>query len=178
MLQCWTREIDVACMILPPSSAALTDTFSTNSSRRCGIAGGYHETRGGGGQTPFGAHQGDLGSKLPPLEGVHTEWKAGGIADVGFMLGANHGGGYLYRQVHVLYAVLFCLFRSDLLFWSFSHSVCPKTKNLTETCLQAHPLSFASSNHTIKYLDGRPSLQIPAIDVRSTAYIHVHTHHR
>jgi hypothetical protein len=58
----------------------------------CGFAGGYLETRGGGGQTPIGAHQGDLGSKLPPLEGVHTEWQAGGVAEVGFMLGANHGG--------------------------------------------------------------------------------------
>ena len=61
----------------------------------CGIAGGYHTERGGGGETPIGAKQGDLGSKLPPLDGVHTEWKAGGVATVGFMLGANHGGTWV-----------------------------------------------------------------------------------
>jgi hypothetical protein len=27
--------------------------------------------------------------------GVHTEWTAGGVAEVGFMVGANHGGGYV-----------------------------------------------------------------------------------
>ena len=56
------------------------------------------------------------------------------------MLGANHGGGYLY-------------------------SVCPKAQPLTEKCLQGHSLDFVGSNHTISYLDGRPSLQIPARDV-------------
>ena len=56
------------------------------------------------------------------------------------MLGANHGGGYLY-------------------------SVCPKSQPLTEKCLQGHSLDFVGSNHTISYLDGRPSLQIPARDV-------------
>ena len=43
--------------------------------------------QGGGGQTPEGAtHQGQKGSTLPPLEGVRTEWKAGGVEEVGFML--------------------------------------------------------------------------------------------
>ena len=56
------------------------------------------------------------------------------------MLGANHGGGYLY-------------------------SVCPKSEKLTERCLQGHSLPFIGSNHTIRYLDGRPELQIPARDV-------------
>merc|ERR550514_2515597 len=62
----------------------------------CGVAGGYRVQRGGGGETPVGAKQGDLGSKLPPLDRVHTEWTAGGVAEVGWMVGANHGGGYLY----------------------------------------------------------------------------------
>jgi hypothetical protein len=106
----------------------------------CGYAGGYKTTTGGGGETPLGAHQGDLGSHLKPQPNVHTEWQAGGVAEVGFMLGANHGGGYLY-------------------------SVCPKSSSLTEACLQAHPLLFADSNHTIRYMDGRPSVDIPAVDV-------------
>jgi hypothetical protein len=57
----------------------------------CGFAGGYMKAQGGGGETPVGAHQGDLGSKLPPLEGVKTEWVAGGVAEVGWMIAANHG---------------------------------------------------------------------------------------
>jgi hypothetical protein len=56
------------------------------------------------------------------------------------MLGANHGGGYLY-------------------------SVCPKSEPLTERCLQANSLEFVGSNHTIRYLDGRPDIEIPARDV-------------
>lgn len=104
----------------------------------CGVAGAYKESTGGGGQTPIGAKQGDKGSELPV--GVVTNWKAGGVEEVGFMLGANHGGGYLY-------------------------SVCPKSEPLTERCLQAHPLSFVGSNHTVRYLDGRPDIQIAARDV-------------
>eukprot|EP00038_Savillea_parva_P007945 m.173462 g.173462 ORF g.173462 m.173462 type:complete len:369 (+) comp13700_c0_seq1:259-1365(+) len=106
----------------------------------CGIAGGYLKEQGGGGETPEGAHQGDKGSQLPPLTGVHTEWIAGGVVSVGWMVGANHGGGYLY-------------------------SVCPKSQDLTEACLQEHPLEFVGSNHTITYLDGRPNITIPARDV-------------
>jgi hypothetical protein len=70
----------------------------------CGIAGGYWNMTGGGGETPIGAKQGDLGSKLPSLKGVHTEWQAGGVAEVGFMLGANHGGEHLrlLRASHFL----------------------------------------------------------------------------
>eukprot|EP01051_Picozoa_sp_SAG22_P001609 SAG22_NODE_65_length_23128_cov_51.766609_4_plen_254_part_00 len=99
----------------------------------CGVAGAYKLPVGGGGQTPIGAKQGDKGSGLPV--GVVTDWKAGAVEEVGFMLGANHGGGYLY-------------------------SVCPKSEPLTEKCLQGYSLHFASSNHTIRYLDGRPDLQV------------------
>eukprot|EP01049_Picozoa_sp_SAG25_P008851 SAG25_NODE_829_length_5170_cov_2.432656_6_plen_276_part_00 len=104
----------------------------------CGVAGAYKLAVGGGGQTPIGAKQGDKGSELPV--GVITEWKKGAVEEVGFMLGANHGGGYLY-------------------------SVCPKSEPLSEKCLHAHPLSYVGKNHTIRYLDGRPELQIPARDV-------------
>jgi len=106
----------------------------------CGIAGGYLATRGGGGQTPDGAKQGDHGSKLPPLKGVNTTWVAGGIAEAGWMVGANHGGGYIY-------------------------SLCPLTSELTEDCFNQMPLSFIGNNHTIRYLDNRTDLQIPATAV-------------
>eukprot|EP00041_Stephanoeca_diplocostata_P014358 m.260040 g.260040 ORF g.260040 m.260040 type:complete len:375 (-) comp19673_c0_seq1:330-1454(-) len=106
----------------------------------CGIAGGYLKAQGGGGETPTGAHQGDLGSKLPPLQGVNTTWFAGSVAEVGWMVGANHGGGYHY-------------------------SLCPTGTPLTEDCFNKLPLSYVGSNHTIRYLDGRAELQIPATDV-------------
>eukprot|EP00040_Diaphanoeca_grandis_P033904 m.208537 g.208537 ORF g.208537 m.208537 type:complete len:374 (+) comp33010_c0_seq1:86-1207(+) len=106
----------------------------------CGIAGGYLQEQGGGGETPTGAKQGDKGSNLPPLKGVHTEWTAGGTTEVGWMVGANHGGGYLY-------------------------SLCPLGTPLTEDCFDKLPLSFVGANHTIRYLDGRPDIQIAATDV-------------
>jgi hypothetical protein len=53
----------------------------------CGIAGGYAQARGAGGQTPVGAQQGDLGSELPLHTGLKTLWKASGPHEVGFMAG-------------------------------------------------------------------------------------------
>jgi hypothetical protein len=69
-------------------------------------------TAQGGGQTPVGAHQGDLGSKLPPLEGVKTEWVAGGVAEVGWMIAANHGKSGLLLNGN--YACTVLTPRSDL----------------------------------------------------------------
>ena len=43
--------------------------------------------------------------------------------------------------------------------------MCPKTSALTEECMSAHPLPFVDDKHTIRYLDGRAELQIPARDV-------------
>jgi len=107
----------------------------------CGAAGGYAVSQGGGGEKPAGAkRQGELGSSLPPLEGVRTEWLANDTVEVGWMVGANHGGGYQY-------------------------SVCPKGSPLTEDCLRAHPLPFVGSHHTIRYLDGRGQTVIAARDV-------------
>lgn len=122
------------------------------------------QARGGGGETPDGAHQGDRGSKLPPLPGVHTQWTAGAVEQVGWMVGANHGGGYLYSVRRGR-----CTSRRQLVVASTTHcrglQVCPKSEALTEECLQQHPLSFVGNNHTVKYLDGRPDLRIPARDV-------------
>ena len=108
----------------------------------CGVAGAYLHPAGAAGDKPAGAHsQGDPGSKLPPLSGVKTEWTRDGVAEVGFMLGANHGGGYHY-------------------------SLCPLEEELTEACFAATPLRFASSNSTVRYVTGRlPDQQIRARDV-------------
>ena len=60
---------------------------------------------------------------------MDTKWTAGGVEEVGFMLGANHGGGYLY-------------------------SVCPKSSPLTEQCLRGGSLAFVGSNHTVRLAVG------------------------
>ena len=59
------------------------------------------------------------------------------------MVGANHGGGYLY-------------------------SVCPKIAGAapTEDCFTAHTLPFVGAEHTIRWLDGsQPERQILAVSV-------------
>jgi hypothetical protein len=106
----------------------------------CGSAGGYLQSQGGGGQTPIGAKQMDKGSRLPKHPNVTTEWLAGGLAEVGWMVGANHGGGYQY-------------------------SVCPAGESITEACFNAHVLPYVGGNTTIRYLDGRGEIIIPAVDV-------------
>lgn len=57
-------------------------------------------------------------------------------------LSGQHGGGYLY-------------------------SVCPKSEPLSEQCFSSpgRALPFVGTTHTIRYLDGRPELQIAARDV-------------
>ena len=104
------------------------------------MAGAYRTPRGGGGETPEGARQGDRGSELPPI--AHpAKWIAGATAEVGFMLGANHGGGYHY-------------------------SLCPKSSPLTEACLDRMSLGFANDHTTIRYLNKRlPEVDIPSRDV-------------
>lgn len=105
----------------------------------CGVAGAYVKPRGGGGETPIGAHQGDLGSKLPST--APTTWVGGTTAEVGWMIGANHGGGYHY-------------------------SLCPKGAPLTEACFRRMGLAFADGHSTIRYLRGRlPERSIEAVDV-------------
>ena len=76
---------------------------------------------------PIGAKRFDRGSLLPKL-GVATKWKKGGRAEVGWMVGTNHGGGYVY-------------------------SLCPDNETLTETCFQMNTLAFVGDFHTIRRLD-------------------------
>ena len=93
----------------------------------CGVAGAYTTPTGGGGETPAGARQGDRGSALPPT--ALARWAAGGVAEVGFMLAANHGGGYHY-------------------------ALCPYGEPLGEACFRARGLAFADGNSTVRYLAG------------------------
>merc|ERR1712151_282685 len=68
-------------------------------------------------------------------------WKAGGIAEVGWALMVNHGGGYQYR-------------------------LCRKGQRMSEACFQAGALEFADNRTTIRYPDGSASeFTIPAVDV-------------
>jgi len=102
----------------------------------CGVAGAYKQH---GDPVPPGSKLGDLGSKLPKL-GVKTEWTAGGVAEVGAMMGTNHGGGYVY-------------------------SLCPAGEPITEECFQRTTLKFVDDHHTIRYLDNGTQFDIPAMSV-------------
>ena len=67
----------------------------------CGTAGGRHPGQGGGGagadyMNTTLTKQGDVGSKLPPLE-TNTVWTAGVAYEAGWTVSAHHGGGYAYR---------------------------------------------------------------------------------
>ena len=55
----------------------------------CGRAGANHG-QSGGGETPYYAKQFDRGSLLPKLD-VVTKWHSGQPAEVGWMVGSNHG---------------------------------------------------------------------------------------
>ena len=103
------------------------------------MAGGYKKETSGGGETPPGAKHFDRGSKLPKL-GVKTKWKAGDVAEVGSMIGTNHGGGYVY-------------------------SLCPANEALTEECFRRTTLAFVGDHHAIRYMDNHTEFQIPALDV-------------
>ena len=110
----------------------------------CGVGGAYLEPEEGG-IAPQGSKLFARGSELPV--GVRTEWKKGSVEEAAFMLGSNHGGGYLY-------------------------SLCPANATLTEACFNRQSLPFVGSTHTIRYLDNRTiggqkniEFTIPAVDV-------------
>jgi hypothetical protein len=96
----------------------------------CGVASGYKPGASGskGAEIPAGYEMFSKGSEvLPEIE--TTYWRAGGTAVVGWAIAAQHGGGYAYR-------------------------LCPKNEKPTEACFQAHHLTFANSNTSIRYDDG------------------------
>ena len=92
----------------------------------CGRAGANWQVSGGG-ETPIGAKRMDRGSLLPKLD-VVTTWQSGRRAEVGWMIGSNHGGGYVY-------------------------SLCPENETLTEACFQKNTLAFVGDFHKIRRLD-------------------------
>ena len=102
----------------------------------CGMGGAYLSAAEGG-VAPQGSKLFARGSELPV--GKRTEWIADDVVEVGWMVGANHGGGYLY-------------------------SLCPAGEPITEECFNAHVLPFVDSFHTIRYLDNGTEFKIPAVD--------------
>jgi len=92
----------------------------------CGVASGAANPSSYA-AVPEGYNGGDNGSTVLP-EQDPTSWKAGGTAQVGWGLSAQHGGGYSYR-------------------------LCPKGSTLTEECFQSNTLTFATSNSTIHFDD-------------------------
>ena len=76
-----------------PGSAPVIDA--------CGSAGGRWpgQGKGGAGAQFYNsslAKQGDMGSKLPQMPS-QASWRAGEAVEVGWVVNANHGGGYAYR---------------------------------------------------------------------------------
>lgn len=101
----------------------------------CGIASGLANP-GAYADVPQGYQAGDKGSEVLP-EQAPTYWKAGGTAQVGWGLSAQHGGGYSYR-------------------------LCPKGSKITEECFQSNALSFTGKNSTIHFDDGsHADIKIP-----------------
>jgi hypothetical protein len=102
----------------------------------CGIASGFANPPGSYVEVPQGYQAGTKGSEVLPAQEA-TYWKAGGTAQVGWGLSAQHGGGYSYR-------------------------LCPKGSTITEECFQSNTLRFAGQNSTIHFDDGsHADIKIP-----------------
>lgn len=100
----------------------------------CGVASGLANPSSYA-TTPHGYSAAAKGSEVLP-EQAPTYWKAGGTAEVGWGLSAQHGGGYSYR-------------------------LCPKGSTMNEDCFQSNVLTFASQNSTLHWDDGsRPDQKI------------------
>jgi len=101
----------------------------------CGIASGFANPSSYV-EVPKGYQGGQKGSEVLP-EAPPAYWKAGGTAQVGWGLSAQHGGGYSYR-------------------------LCPKGSQVTEKCFQSNTLRFAAANSTIHFDDGsHADIEIP-----------------
>ena len=84
------------------------------------------------------------GSQLPKL-GVDTEWASGGVVEVGWMVGSNHGGGYVYN-------------------------LCPSNETLSEEYFQKIMLPFVGNHHVIRHMDNHSQYVIPAMQVSEGTY--------
>jgi hypothetical protein len=65
--------------------------------------GGAYISPAEGGIAPEGSKLFDRGSELPVT--VRTEFYANAVVEFSWMVGSNHGGGYLYRCVFSTAAV-------------------------------------------------------------------------
>ena len=102
----------------------------------CGLSGAYDVGPGVPGYEPLFP-----GSQIP-AEATPTRWAAGGVAEVGWSLWSNHGGGYIYR-------------------------LCPKSEAPTESCFEANLLEWAQNTTTVRSPYGDfGDFEIPARDVR------------
>jgi hypothetical protein len=104
----------------------------------CGMGGAYMVEKDGGVIPAGQSRLFTRGSDLPVSPRV--SWRAGEAVEVAWMVGSNHGGGYLY-------------------------SLCPAGERITEKCFQNITLPFVGSTHTIRYLDNGTEFTIPATDV-------------
>jgi len=102
----------------------------------CGIASGFANPPQPYVEIPRGYSGGAKGSEVLQATAA-TYWKAGGTAEVGWGMSAQHGGGYSYR-------------------------LCPKNSKLNEECFQSNTLSFTNKNSSIHFDDGsHADIQIP-----------------
>lgn len=103
----------------------------------CGILGGNPngcpegEGQPGDNCPGGGSAYGPAAENVPWENSVTTEWVAGGVAEVGWGIIANHGGGYSYR-------------------------LCRRAEGeaLTEECFQQMPLRFAGDTQWVQYGEG------------------------
>lgn len=100
----------------------------------CGVASGGNNP-GTYAAIPAGYKGGDRALDVLP-EQEATLWQAGGVAQVGWGLSAQHSGGYSYR-------------------------LCPKDSTINEECFQSNTLTF-SGNSSIHFNDdSQPDKTIP-----------------
>lgn len=101
----------------------------------CGLSGAYSVGPGVSGYAPLYP-----GSKIPAQQSP-TTWAAGGVAEVGWSLWSNHGGGYVYR-------------------------LCAKGRSPSEECFQEGILSFADDQTVVRSPFGKfDDFSIDAMDV-------------
>jgi len=102
----------------------------------CGVASGGNNA-GAYAAVPAGYKTGDRAMDVLS-EQEATLWSAGGVAQVGWGLSAQHSGGYSYR-------------------------LCPKNSAISEECFQSNTLTFSSDKSTIHFNDdSKPDKAISA----------------
>jgi hypothetical protein len=115
------------------------------------VAGGNTEFNENGGWPPTGMAPGYDAALLPQSENPAV-WRRGSTVEVGFGIGANHGGGYYYRM---------CAYNSNS---AESASVNGSLPWLTEDCFQMNSLLFAGDTQWLQHINGTRT-EIPMVKV-------------